>query len=416
MTGSAFLQRLAACLDYLPENDRETVLNYYREKLSYTDTISGEEDLVKSFGAPEQISQKLREAVEKTEQHTAPEVKQEDEDLAAYPEAKADPDRSAPEDEDLTDIPAPEKSELPNGETDVPEDVIFHKPAAEEEGHELIQSLEDHESFNLYGKKVDVKADHDVIQLPEEEDDLTPEELENAKLEALEKASRFDEETFGSDEDASSEETGGRNEEKDVAEPVTPADKEPKEEPIQAIPEVIDPDPVETDPAPDEEESVNAVFYPEEDEEELIVTRVYPGLFSKMFPNADQKTILTIKILFSILFSPVLVLIFGVGIALYASLIAIIVLVSLALFILMLSFIIGGVIELVFGIMQLFTSVSVGLIEIGLGTILFGIVTAVVGLIYEFIFGVVPKAIKGLTNLIKKYLRLLTAVIYGGRV
>ena len=99
----------------------------------------------------------------------------------------------------------------------------------------------------------------------------------------------------------------------------------------------------------------------------------------------------------------------------YVGLTVTIVFIALVLFILMVGFIIGGVVELVFGVTQLFSSVSIGLIEIGLGTVLFGIVTAVVGLIYEFLFGVLPKALKGLTALCKKYIRLLAAVIYGGR-
>lgn len=436
MTGSAFLKRLSIGLDFLPEEQRETVLQYYRDKLSFADTISEEEEIVKHFGTPDAICKKLREAVESREeaeiapeQDDAPEeAPMQEEDLTALPKAEADPTRTVQEDEDLTEIPAPERTDGKEI-SDTPEDVIFSKPPAEEEGHELVQSMDDHESFNLYGKKVDVKKDPDKIELPAEVDDLTPEELELAKQSALEKAKRFDEEVLGEEtpdeqSDASSDpesegsaaETG--EERSDGSEKETDSDIGDKAETERedAIPEVIDPDPpAKEEKHTDGETEENAAFFPDEDEEELVVTREYPGIFRKLFPGLSDSGILILKILFSVIFSPLLLLVFGTGIALYAGLTVAIALIALVLFLLMVAFIIGGVVELIYGVTQLFYAVSVGLIEIGLGTVLFGIVTAVVGLIYEFLFGVVPKTLKGLTRLCKKYLRLLAAVIYGGR-
>jgi hypothetical protein len=80
----------------------------------------------------------------------------------------------------------------------------------------------------------------------------------------------------------------------------------------------------------------------------------------------------------------------------------------------MVALIIGGVIELIYGFTMFFNSVPVALIELGLGTVLFALVVASAALIYEFLFGILPKAIKKLTALCKKYLKKFCLYLYGG--
>jgi hypothetical protein len=115
------------------------------------------------------------------------------------------------------------------------------------------------------------------------------------------------------------------------------------------------------------------------------------------------------------LISPVLLLILGVGIFLYAVLTLTLVSVAAVLFASMVALIVAGIVELIYGIMLLFDTVSVALIELGVGTVLFAAVTAVVALIYEVLFGWLPGALKGITFLLKRYLRWIITWLYGGR-
>ncbi|MBQ3866711.1 MAG: DUF1700 domain-containing protein, partial [Clostridia bacterium] len=453
MTGSAFFKRLSFQLDFLTEEERRTVIQYYRQILSFANTISEEEEIVKSFGSPERICAKLKEAVamrEKAEEaarekakkidldaddvgRDPDEPKTESEDLASLPTAEADPEAAPPtdedltslptaeadpevipaNDEDLTSIPAVEKTSSfeesdpqdPNITNPAGEDVIFSKPPVEEQAPEIVHAMEDRESFNLYGEKVAVFSDEiSAPPLPEEDDDLSPEELEEAKAKALEKAERYDADAFGAAPEPARPAEEDATENDPASQPESPVreDAPADEDPAAAESEDQADDEAE-DEVLDEEDNATTP-YPEDDDEEPVVTREYEGLFKKVFPSADEKTLLVWKILFSVLFSPLLLLAFGSVVALYLISSAVLIALSVILFVLMAALIIGGVVELVYGVVQLFSSVPAGLIEIGLGLIVFGVVTAAVALIYELLFGVVPKALKGLWKLVRKTL------------
>ncbi len=431
MTGNAFLKRLRIQLDFLSPEDQEVVLDFYQKKLMQADTFTEEEAIVKSFGSPEHIAQKLKETFiqhlaaqkEAKDEHseecigcepTPCDESEESEQSEESPSEKEYPissDISISEESSCEPTPSPaatvekcdltedtfspdpvdvseDESAVENGEPSLEnqeEDVIFSKGVTEEKAPEVIHSLENNEIKTLYGEKVVIEERTEPIEEftldpLDRENGLTQEEIENAKAETLEKAKHFQNETTAIEEELE-------------------VDPMPKEEAFEAVEEL--------DAKPEDENALK---------KELPTERTI-GIFERMFSgsNTSSGTVTFVTVLLSLILSPVLLLIFGLILAAYAIVTLAILLLSALLLALVVALIIAGVIELVYGFAALLDTVSVALIEIGLGTVLFSLVTAIAGLIYEFIFGVLPKTLVRLTRLCKKSLKAIKNYLYGGK-
>ncbi len=419
MTGNAFLKRLSFQLDFLCVEDQKVVLDFYQRKLAGADTLLEEEAMVKSFGSPEHIAKKLKESYLNIESVTENEdaqvpasssennIPEEHTSLSALPKEEqifSDLDNSSP----IEDVPAETDGQtFPDADIDsgiveesddrslenevLDDDLIFSRPPMVQKAPEIVHSLENKEVKSLYGEKVVIESrEQPIEQIPldpiDDENGFTPEEIELAKAETLEKAESYNTTSFGVPETDMEAESIEESEESETREEVE-------------IPPQLEED--ETDePTPNE----------------VVPGKSYPGLLNKIFSSSSLsgKTIGIFKILITILISPLLLLFFGVGAIAYAVCSAFIILLCVLLFALIAALLVGGVVELIYGVAMLFDTVSIALIEIGVGTVLFAFVTAIAALIYEFIFGFVPKILKGLTDLIKRYFRIFRSYLYGG--
>lgn len=433
MTGNAFLKRLKFQLDFLSPEDQKAVLSFYERKLIDADTLTEEEALVKSFGSPERIAQKLRDVflgqTKKAEEENFSEesiettnadqpthendssLQNKIENTSLSDESKegtqnvTEESSSLPFDSDVevslfeesiaTDEVDQNASDLTK-QNDLEEDLIFSKPAIPENTPEIVQSLENKEITPLYGEKVAIEQKTEpieeiILEPLDRENGFTTQEIEMAKAETLEKAQKFDENTY------SEPESNPDKTDLEVSDEESKTIEQAPTTPIQEIPASI----YELDP---------------QDKEEANETKKFTGLFKKMFASSSLSTgsITFFVVLLSVIVFPLLVLPFALGLICYIVLAAVILLLSLLVFILIAALVVGGIVELIYGFAMLFDTVSVALIEIGVGTVIFSIVTALTGLVYELLFGIMPRAIKLITKKFKRYMKVLFCYLYGG--
>ena len=459
MTGKAFLRRLLVRLDFMSDEDKKTVVSYYEKRIDSAKDQEEEEKIIAEFGSPEYIADTLRLNLSKMQPNAfekespappeeAPanqtlvfteaynENKSEEEatgenesadhpsEIASFTEEEAeqvtlfgeeelekkDLDHLFPEVKDVFES-APEVSEAEEEnvlEEAVPEpepknaekkvngagkgsDLIFSKPVSSGPVEEIVHAMENPEIPPLYGEKV---------QLPKEEtgeiesidlstpNDPTPEEVEEAKARTLAKAQTYRTDAFGAVHIGEEEEAA-------------PGEESAEEEKDG---------PEESRIVPLEEET--GEMRKKEPEETKRIT----GLFEKLFENTglsdSAKRVLTV--LLSIVLSPVLLIVFAVSAVGFAVLYAGVILSAVILFLIMVALVIGAVIELVYGFATFKEGVSVALIEIGIGLTLSGVVCAVSALIYEYLFAIVPRAMKAITRWLKKTYRLILSFLYGG--
>ena len=413
------MRRLSFQLDFLNEKDRDAVLAYYEKKIASAATITEEEAMIKSFGDPIQIAAAIRQTVSKKTSDSADmptnasledaQDQPEDPSPTSAPETK-------PEIEDATTENDFKADSLDNNETDTEDiDVIFSKPATPEKAPEIVHSLENKEVKTLFGEKVTIEPSETpieeiVLEPIDEENGLTAEEIEAAKLETLEKAKSYNTETFGVPPE--------------IAERDESSDDGSEEELVkgEVVKEEVVFQEAENKPLLELEEEVSsddALSYDRDNtKSDPLLKKTYTGLFRRPFASSSlsEGSMRAILIILTVLISPVLATAFAVIGAVYAFCSLFVILVSVVLFILMVAMIIGSVIELVYGFSLLFDSVSIALIEIGIGTALFAIVTALAALIYEFIFGVMPRLLKSLTRFTVRMIKTIVAYIYGGTV
>lgn len=440
MTGNSFLKRLMFQLDFLSPEDVKTVLSFYESKIALADTLTEEEEIVRSFGSPEHIAKKLKEAFDRqraekdslandavseeaTESASLDPAEENGKDIKVdIHEDDADPlDEGEVEEaailENADDAPQPsdegvEISESVDTAPEEEEDLIFSKPVTVEKAPEIVHSLENKEIKSLYGEKVVIEEKEEpveeiVLEPIDDENGLTAEEIEQAKADTLEKAKNYTTTTIELP-------TMPESIEEDVVEDESLI--EGKEEPEIKENVVV----VEDEKAEVEEEEKEREIYSldEEDEGEDVEKERVAGLFNRLFPatKLGNSASLTLKVLLSIIISPLLLIVFGAGIVTYLALTGVVVIVSALLALLMIALVLLGIVELVYGFAMLFDTVSVALIEIGVGTVLFALVTAAFAMIYELIMGVVPKTLKKFTHLMKRYFVHVRTYLYGGQV
>ena len=426
MTGKAFLKRLMFQLDFLNQEEQKAVIAYYEKKLASVAEPTQEESIVKSFGSPEHIAEKLKESyrlhkgVSESAENVFPNDSEqqasvtpvEKEILPAMKETKGDPHaKTEAFDETVSEEKTSEQIENSNDcaednseeikietfhtqemKTAENDDLIFSKPLHEEKVPEIVQSLENKELKPLMGEKVIIESRSEpveeiILEPSDEKNGLTIEEIDQAKQETLEKAKNYNTAAFGVNTVAQIQQEA--EEEAEDTDEEEPEDiTEESEEPIQ-------------DESEDNEENY----------------REFEGIFNILFAtsNLSENAIRALKILLTVLISPVLFVVFSAGIILYAAITFAILLCAFVLFALMAACVVIGIVELIYGFVMLFDTVSVALIELGVGTVLFSVVVAAVGLIYEFLFGITPRSLKFITKLCKHYLRLLRSWLYGGR-
>ncbi len=420
MTGNAFLKRLRFQLDFLSIEDQEVVLSYYENKLQSADTLTQEEEITRSFGAPEFIADKLRKLYFKhldeiqSENNTAGdddnasvnnssiENKNEAElceETAVIDDNKVDLDSNEePISENIVESNNEEIKESTNQEfcdpitTSVKNsgDFIFSRAESQEHYSEVVHTIEYDEVTPIYGEKVNIADDNekaDEIDPTDQENGFTPEEIEEAKKETLQKAKNYTTESFS---------------------PIQQGDNIPLEVEHCEADEI----------SPEESSAVSEnSFDTKQESEKSKDEKDYVGLFNIPFVNKEssQALIVFTKLLFTILCSPLLIPAFGAMIVLYALLLVVLLSVTILLSIVDLAFIIGGVIELAYGFTLLFECISVALIELGLGTALFGLVVAFSALIYEFLSATLPKLFKASSRFFKSKMKKFICLFYGGR-
>lgn len=441
MKGNAFLKRLMFQLDFLSTEEQDAVLNFYRKKIAEADE-GMEEALVKTFGSPDFIAQKLKDAYLQRNAELGlnpseklPEENKEAAESISEEASEAQTDKESAAEEPPLDSPSSEEvlessdqvqdpivseescseeEESPDENSDaVAEDsgendeLIFSKPSVPEKAPELIQSLENTESKTLYGEKVvredDALADREESPEPMDlANGLTEDEIEKAKAETLIKASHY---TTAPLNRLTEEEDSSFSPEADST-------------PSEAASELY-----YTDEDGDYYDSAENSFVTENDFSqesdsgfESFPQRV-PGVFDKMLSSTSLPSgaKLAIKIFLSLLLLPLLLPIFGVTLVLYACFSVFTVSVAVLLFAAVAVLIVIGIIELVYGFTMLFDTVSVALIELGVGTALFALVVGVTALIYEFLFGTVPLVIKTLAKLLVLVLKRICRFLYGGK-
>ncbi len=398
------MKRLSLHLDFLNEADRNTVLDFYRNRLDGADTLSDEEKIVASFGMPEEIAEKLKDAFfrpdPKEESEKGPEKESEESDdeidsAESSPEDANLPSESesSSESEDVktAEEEAPLEESLPDDRaSDGEDDLIFSKNITPEKAPEVIHSLENKESKTLYGEKVIIEEKSEptetfTIPDSDDENDLTAEEIQKAKAETLEKAEEYSRSAFGEEES-------------------DPAEKEEK----SAEPEKA---------KPAEKEEKAPVFIEENDEiEPQAPKKKTIGILSKMFANTSlpKGLVLFFKIFISIIISPIIITMVLGCTLFYALAVLVLALTSLLMIVFVGLLIAFAVMELVHSIVLFFDRISVALIELGLATVLFALVVAIIALVYEFLFSIFPKAIKVITSLFARLVKGIFANLYGG--
>lgn len=395
MTGNAFLKRLLFQLDFLSPDEKETVTKFYRRKLSEANSFTEEEQIVKTFGSPDHIACKLKEAY--LEQKRRRELITEDHfnddncNNAFADQITSIPNNNSEETSDSDETVMNTKESVEPTEQ---EDVIFSKPLVIEKAPEIIHSLENKEVKTLYGEKVilahDEPQEQPEIDPMDEVNGLSAEEIDYAKAQTLLKAKNYQTCAFGASEDndfiaEKSKDIDCESEDGDEAAGTNLSNE------IEL--EIL------------EEDKIN---------EDALVH--YPGFFNQLFASKSEKTAKVLTILLSVLLSPLLLLFITLWTGLYLVSTVFVVLFSVTIFLLMIALIIGGIIELVYGFTLLTETVSIAFIEIGVGTILLSIVTCAVAFIYEFLFTVLPKVLKGINRLFTRRVRILFAWLYGGSV
>lgn len=447
MTGIAFLKRLTFQLDFLNEFDQKTVIAFYERKLSGASTLLEEEAIVKSFGSPEHIAKKLKEAylshlaaaesASKTEKH-------DENDFKSGSEKAVDSENA--------DNAGSDTSVMEHQDEESSDDLIFSKPSVPKKAAEMIHSLENKEVKSLYGEKVVIEdrtepVEEIVIEPIDDENGLTEEEIRLAKEETLEKANSFTTAAIEIPQELLNEEKTLAEESKELPtateQPTIAIETELVEEARNVeetanveIAETVDDS---TGASPEEIHETDSSSVVENDEislvdkedtecgddekniegqyftEELIPIEKKSGLITRLFPAAMSKTLrVFLSVLLSVIVSPILLIVFGVGVLSYTIAAITVLAVALLAFAMMATLIVFGVAELIYGFSSLFDTVSVALIEIGIGTVVFGIVTAIAALIYEFLFGIIPRAIKSLTKFFVMYLKKVSNFLYGG--
>lgn len=473
MTGNAFIKRLAFQLDFLNEDDQKTVISFYQRKLSNANTLLEEEAIVKSFGSPEHIAKKLKEAYFS---HLAAAEK-------AEKEAKE-------KEQTANERDAFENDVMPQNAEDISvrdDDLIFSKPQSPAKAPEVIHSLENKEVKPLFGEKVVIEErtepiEEIIIEPIDIENRLTEEEIQKAKEETLEKANNFTtasivipkelldteaEEVLITDsipaetssepleseyakysDDKSDDRTEAETtifnpeaEDNDVAcDPVTEeqivetnqseseeiiSTEEPESAPsLSSDGEAANADSeskeVETDEDSEEEyvqEHVDSNAVMEEEPEITVSSKREYGVITKMFssPRMPKPVFLFLTILVSVIISPLLFTVYGMGIITYALTLAFLILGAVLAFLLIALTIALGVSELIYGFSSMFDSIAVALIEIGIGTVVFGIVTALAAFIYELLFSIIPRSVRLISRLLVKYLKKISFFLYGGK-
>lgn len=464
MTGNAFLKRLTFQLDFLSEDDRKVVISFYERKLKEAAGLTDEEAIVKSFGSPEHIATALKNTMMAHSAKTAAQANETNEEDAmdhaeptddretataeeenaistdngelledsaevqdkirtdaieaiteegdADTEDTIDPNEKA-ENEKKEDSEVSEDSEesdeskesesKDNEDADEDEDLIFSKPAVPLKASEIIQSMENNESKPLFGEKVVVDpADlslGDTIEIDpgDLENGLTPEEIKSAKAETLEKAQNYNTATFGIPKLTESDASLNDGDETSEDEATDPAKDESDFDAQEAKSE-------------HSSEKVQAI----EEEGENDPPSQKAGLFRRMFSRSSDSVRRVFTVILSVLFSPLLLLLFSFGPITYGVCVLFLAILAAALFLVMALCVVLGVIELIYGFMTLFDSVFIAMVELGLGIVLFSAVTAISALIYECLFALLPKAFRNLTTWCKKYLVFVSEFFYGG--
>ncbi len=409
MTGTAFLKRLRFQLDFLNAEDQEVVLSFYENKISQAITLTEEEEIVKGFGSPEAIAEKLKALYIKHQQEEMSEQTSDSEkELSAQDfstandevspseevidptadDAEEDKESNKEKEEIENDAASAEKEATSQADSESKEtednDLIFSRPDFTEHSSEVLHAIEFDDVKPIYGEKVVIRKNESApIEIDFEEDDhngFTTVEIELAKAETLKKAKDYNSGSIRTIEAIEEDEESAAEEEK-------------QNESLQEDTSVLE------DTVPQEK-------------------TIYKGLFNRPFENKEtsKSRILFCKALFTILLSPVLLIALLSVTVIYGVISAICIFISVLLFALTLGIIILGIIELVYGITLLFDTVSVALIEIGLGTALFGLVTALSAFIYQFLFGTIPGVLKNITKRFKKLLKTILCYFYGGSV
>lgn len=437
------MNRLRFQLDFLNEQDTATVLSFYQKRIDSASSPEEEETIVKSFGKPERIAAKLRASMVEPD---LPSSEKEDADNteAASAADSAETKKESKEIADSAENSVPDSKEASVSDED---DLIFSRPAVEAKTPEIIHALENPDIKPIYGEKVILpeKADIDEDFTVEPSSDMesgdenapSQEEVDAAKAKALEKAEEYGRASFGEDEqepifsveekepvDNAKADTSVNTEADkeeiplDFSEPAAESDQEKTDEEKNAQESDFEEE-IETQKTPVQlEEGLETPFNEgQEEEEPQEELREYPGILNTIFANSNlsKPLVLVLQTLLVLLFSPLLLIAFVLILCAYVVPTVLISVLSATFALIMVLFIAGGVIELVYGFIKLFQSIPIGLIEIGVGTVLFSVVIAIVGLIYEFLFGVVPKTLKKLTQLFKAALHRARCVIFGGK-
>lgn len=363
MTKTKFMDFLESSFGFLTHDEKKSALEFFEKKFSDCSSAEEETALINSFGDPEKSLENFRK-----EYRTMKKANSNVDLISCLSAFHSDSASISKENQEN------QKEKKGNG------DVIFSKPIHIEKASKIIHSFEDRLIKPLFGKRVSIKENTDpveeiILEPIDRENGLTPEEIQNAKAETLQKANKF-----------SSQE-----------EPAAPSNIERDHAPSGRI--LLEED--EDEPA----------------EAENVPLREFSGLFNQFVPQDkyDKWTRIGLLALLTIAVSPLILFVFGLLIFAYGVVVAFTLFAAGILFAIMVALIAIGVIELVHGFLLLFDSVPAALIELGFGTILFSFVVAIGAFIYELIFGVVPKWLKWITSIFIRYTKLLFCYLYGGK-
>lgn len=330
MTKKEFFNGLDISLGFLTVSDKNQIKAFYEKELENLPDETDITDIVRSIDLPSSITDSIKNSNKENE----------------------------------------EKKDL------LEDDLIFSKPLTKEKSPEIIHSMENKEVKTLYGEKVilskEVSPSSEILLEPmDEANGFTSEEIQEAKVQTLEKTEKF---------------------------------REPEEELV-----------VEN----------KASILIEEEEEVLDVSSLYekedsdrePGYFEKVLSKMNIKGgAQTFSIiLLSLIVAPFLLTALILSLGVYLFLFTAVLTVSIFLVLLTAAFVCLGILELIYGILSLFQSVPVALIELGLGTILFSLVTFFAGFIYQFVFGIVPAFMKKVNHLFAHGVHQVWVKLYGGK-
>lgn len=141
----------------------------------------------------------------------------------------------------------------------------------------------------------------------------------------------------------------------------------------------------------------------------------HPGItnaiLDKMKLQGKGRT--AMKVVLSVLFSPVFILLGLLLLSLFLLALAGIAAVVVVLCLVEAALIVASVVELIYGILALFSSIPVALIELGLGTVLISFAVAVTALVYQMLTGVIPAAAKYVNRLRKIAFQIFFEIFFG---